>query len=93
MSWAGGLAEWIEDDTAFLSVAFSWKLPEAYQRAVYYQSQGYKVRAGGPAVYIRPKYLADVAQIGGEVDAVVRHNPQATFASRGCPVGCYGYSE
>ena len=89
MAWSGGLAEWTEGDTAYISVAFSWKLPEAYQRAIYYRAAGYNVRAGGPAVYIRPKYLADVAQIGGEVDAIVHHNPLATVASRGCPVGCY----
>jgi len=35
-----------------------------------------------------PKYLADVAQIGGEIEAITHHNPKATVASRGCPVGC-----
>jgi hypothetical protein len=89
MSWSGGFAEWIDGDTAFLSVAFSWRLPGAYQRAVWYRSQGYHVRAGGPAVWAVKKYLSAVAQIGGEVDALVHHNPQATIASRGCPVGCY----
>lgn len=89
MGWSGGFAEWIEGNTAYLSVAFSWKLPDAYQRAVWYRAQGLRVRAGGPAVFIRPKYLEGVAEIGGDVDAVVHHNPQATFASRGCPVGCY----
>lgn len=89
MGWSGGLAEWTEGDTAYLSVAFSWRLPDAYQRAVWFKAAGYRVRAGGPGVYARQKYLADVAEIGGEVDAVVHHNPQATFASRGCPVGCY----
>jgi hypothetical protein len=33
--------------------------------------------------------LEDVAELGGEVDALIHHNPQATVASRGCPVGCY----
>jgi hypothetical protein len=34
--------------------------------------------------------LADVAEIGGDYpDAVAKHNPLATFASRGCPVGCW----
>jgi hypothetical protein len=88
MSWTGGLAEWTEDDTTYLSVAFSWRLPDTYQRAVWYRSQGYRVRAGGPAVWIHPKYLADVAEIGGEVNALIHHNPDATVASRGCPVGC-----
>ncbi len=51
MAWSGGLAEWTEGDTAYLSVAFSWKLPAAYQRAVWYRSQGFTVRAGGPGMF------------------------------------------
>lgn len=91
MGWTGGLAEWIEGDTAFLSVAFSWKLPDAYQRAAWYKASGYRVRAGGPGMFAPSlrKYLADVADLGGEVNALIHHNPDATIASRGCPVGCY----
>lgn len=91
MAWSNGLAEWTDGDTAYLSVAFSWRLPDAYQRAVWYRSAGYKVRAGGPGMFapsIR-NYLYDVAEIGGNVDALIHHNPLATIASRGCPVGCY----
>lgn len=88
--WVGGLAEWTEGDTAFLSIAFTWKLDDAYQRAVWYRSMGYKVKAGGPGIFTRKHYLADVAEIGGDYpDAVWRHNPAATIASRGCPVGCW----
>jgi len=89
MTWTKGIAEWTEGDTAYLSLAFSWNLPEAYQKAIWYRSLGYKVRAGGPGTYVKSKYLESVAELGGEVDAIVRHNPDATFASRGCPVGCY----
>lgn len=91
MSWSGGLAEWIDGDTAYLSVAFSWMLPSAYQKAVWYRSQGYKVRAGGPGMFSPSlrMYLSSVADLGGNVDALIHHNPQATIASRGCPVGCY----
>lgn len=89
-NWVGGLAEWTEGDTAFLSIAFTWKLDDAYQRAIWYRSMGYKVKAGGPGIFTRKHYLADVAEIGGEhPDAVWRHNPAATIASRGCPVGCW----
>lgn len=88
-SWSDGLAEWIEGDTAYLSVAFSWKLPEARARAIWYRAQGMKVRAGGPGTFTQRKYLADVAEVGGAIaDAQVRHNPMATKASEGCPVGC-----
>lgn len=90
MGWAGGLAEWIDGDTAFLSVAFSWKLPDAYQRAAWYKVAGYKVKAGGPGLYAYPHYLDAVAEIGEEYpDAIIHHNPDATKASKGCPVGCY----
>lgn len=89
-SWVNGLAEWTEDDTAFLSIAFTWRLDDAYQRAVWYRAQGYRVRAGGPGIFTRKHYLADVAEIGGDIpDAITRHNPMATIASRGCPVGCW----
>lgn len=88
--WVDGLAEWTEDDTAFLSIAFSWKIGEAYQKAIWWRELGYKVRAGGPGLFTRPKELADVAELGGSLpNAVRRHNPMATTASRGCPVGCW----
>jgi hypothetical protein len=88
MSWRGGFAEWTEDHTAYLSVPFTWSLPAVYQRAAWLRAEGYRVRAGGPAVSLMPGYLADVAEIGGEVDALPHHNPEATFTSRGCPRRC-----
>lgn len=89
-AWVGGLAEWIEGDTAYLSIAFTWKLDEAYQRALWYKSLGFKVRAGGPGIFTRKHYLAEVAEIGGDIpDALRHHNPMATKASEGCPVNCW----
>lgn len=88
MKWSGGIAEWTENGTAFLSIAFSWKLPEAYQKAVWYKPLGYNVRAGGPGTFVKKNYLSDVAEVGGNVNALVHHNKNATIASRGCPVGC-----
>lgn len=91
VGWSGGLAEWTEGDTAYLSVAFTWMLQEARSRAQWYRALGYRVRAGGPATFVRRGFLADVTdELGGTLpDAVRRHNPAATFASRGCPVGCW----
>lgn len=89
-SWVNGLAEWTEGDTAYLSIAFTWRLDDAYQRAIWYRAQGFRVRAGGPGIFTRKHFLADVAEFGGDVpDALVHHNPMATIASRGCPVGCW----
>lgn len=88
--WVGGLAHWTEEDTAYLSVAFTWRIQEAYSLAVWYAAQGFKVRAGGPGLFTRKHDLAGVAEVGGDLpDAIWRHNPMATIASRGCPVGCW----
>src|SRR3546814_7978036 len=49
-----------------------------------------EVRAGGAATFTRKHHLAEVAEIGGTIpDALQRHNPMATKASEGCPVGCW----
>ena len=91
MTWAGGFAEWTEDDTAYLSVAFTWFLPHAYARSLWWRALGYRVVAGGPALFLpqMQRQLVGVAEIGRTYpDAIARHNPLATIASRGCPVGC-----
>lgn len=90
--WTGGLAEWTDGDTAYISIAFTWLLDHAYARALWYKALGYKVRAGGPALFLvkMQHELQDVAELGGDApDAIARHNPLATIASRGCPVGCH----
>ena len=88
--WTGnGLVEWTEGNTAFLSVVFTWKLYAAWRRAKRLAGQGYAVRVGGPAVALMPEYLSDVAQVGGDLpDVVARHNPNATFTTRGCLRRC-----
>ena len=90
--WRSGPVEWIDGRTAYLSVVFTWHVAKAWQRAVWLTEAGYNVRVGGPGVHVRTEAreaLRKIARVGGTVpDAVVRHNPQATFASRGCDVGC-----
>jgi hypothetical protein len=88
MAWPKRIVEWTDNGTACISVSFTWLLPEAYQRAVWLSGTGHRVQAGGPAVSLMPDYLADVAEVGGEVDALPRHNPNATFTSRGCIRRC-----
>src|SRR5262245_29720623 len=90
--WIGGLAEWQDGDTTYLSVAFTWKLDEAFARAQFARACGQRVVAGGPALFLnKMKHeLADVAEIRSDFpDAIAKHNPAATIASRGCPVGCW----
>jgi hypothetical protein len=91
MAWSGGLVDWVEGDTAFVSVAFSWRANDAFARCSWLSAEGYNVRVGGSGIVDRHirKQFEGIAEIGGEVDAITHHNPDATFASRGCPVGCY----
>jgi len=87
--WPKSLVEWTEGDTAYLSVVFTWDLPKAHMRAVWYRQLGYEVKAGGPACLLMPHYLADVALVNcGHPDVLWRHNPEATFTSRGCIRKC-----
>lgn len=97
-----------QGDTCYLSIAFTYKIPEAYTRALFAKACGKNVVAGGPAL-MDPKMRRQLPcfveiplktlVIDGEPvlvpadhpdgAAVQHHNPRATFASRGCPVGCW----
>ena len=87
--WPKKPVEWTKGNRAYVSVVFTWHLPEAYQRCAWYSVQGYSVQAGGPAVMLMPDYLASVATCNsGSLNALARHNPDATFTSRGCVRTC-----
>jgi hypothetical protein len=97
--WTKGIAHWREGDIAYLSVAFTWRLPQARALAESYRSVGCHVIAGGPGTFpkkIRDEWLGDVAEVPDPMnpknwlhDTTVRHNPMSTRASYGCPVGCW----
>lgn len=88
MSWAKGIVEWSENGVSYLSIPFTWNLPSAYSRCVWLRREGYAIRAGGPAVALMPRCLSEVAAVGGDTDALWRHNPTATFTTRGCIRRC-----
>jgi hypothetical protein len=90
--WAKGVVEWVEGDIAYLSIVFSWDVEQAYSRACWYRQAGYAVRVGGPGVFTskRAHEFDGIAEVGGSIpDTQRRHNPMATKASEGCPVGCW----
>lgn len=93
--WHKGIVEWTEGETAFISVVFSWDAQKAFARAVHYRQIGHDVRVGGPGIFVLSRHpiskqFREVATLGGSLpDVVTRHNPMATFASRGCDVGCW----
>ncbi len=91
-SWSGGITQWVVENTCYISVAFTWNIPKARERVLNAKALGLDVRVGGPAFFLpsMQKLITDVAQLDLHYpDAVSFHNPNATFASRGCPVGCY----
>lgn len=89
--WVRGVAHWSVESTAFVSVAFTWRLEEARRIVDQYKGLGYAVRLGGPGVFTMRKHVRDWGvEVGGEApDAIAKHNPMATRASYGCPVGCW----
>ncbi len=87
MGWSAGIAEWVENETAFVSVVFSWMVQQAYMRCVWLKSAGYHVKVGGPAVYLN-NYIFSEFDMTGRVDALIHHNKNAVFTSRGCIRKC-----
>ncbi len=41
MSWSKHPIEWTDGHGAYLSIAFTWNLPQAYSRCVWYRKLGY----------------------------------------------------
>jgi hypothetical protein len=82
--WRKGIAAWHVGKTLYLSVPFTWLLPEAKVLADAHRGP---VVAGGPAVQLMP---VDWAEMPATVpyDTLAMHNPLATFTTRGCPNHC-----
>ena len=91
MGWAKKIIAWQDVGRVFISVPFTWYLPQAKRMAAWYRAAGSIVYIGGPAVDLMPEYVNGTAhQVGGELYPLPlkRHNPDATFTSRGCPNQC-----
>lgn len=87
--WPKKPYKWIESDTLYISVPFTWNLPEV--RAEILQGSFYWSRAvvGGPAVKLMPEYLADMAEIRNSYPGVLQKiNSNATKSTEGCIRKC-----
>lgn len=91
-AWSGGIVEWVENGVVYMSVVFSWQLQEAYQLMKFHQNLGIKVVIGGPAVSLNLEMLKESNNkelgITHYPDAIAKHNPVATFTTRGCVRTC-----
>jgi hypothetical protein len=90
-NWLKGIAHWRLGKTVYLSIVFTWDLPEALR--IIESNPNKKFVVGGPAVKLMPDYLAGKAEIRdeieiGDVEPLMFHNPLATFTTRGCPNAC-----
>ena len=85
--WRKGIARWRMGEALYLSVPFTWLLPEARRIASDHTGPVY---AGGPAVDLMPEELEGVAtlDVPCPVPPLAMHNPLATFTTRGCPNRC-----
>ncbi len=86
-NWKKQIVTWKIGKTLYLSVVFTWQLPEAKKIAELHKGP---VIAGGPAVSLMPDYLRDVGDCQTETifPVLSMHNPMATFTTRGCPAQC-----
>jgi len=84
----GGYLEEVQGNRVYMSIVFTWLLPQAYSKAVWHRSLGRTVYAGGPAVDLHPDYLSDVAHVGGVAPFLRKHNPLATRTTVGCIRSC-----
>lgn len=80
-------------DAVYLSIVFSWHAPVARDIAMRYKSHA-DIECGGPGVFALAEWWK--RETGMTVKRGIderfdkqRGNYRMTFASRGCPVGCY----
>lgn len=87
--WSKNIFEWNAGDTLFLSIVFSWQLPQALKRIQQPKFGETKFVVGGPAVKLHPDYLTSYATYGYDIPGMLqKHNPDATKTSIGCVRNC-----
>lgn len=89
--WPKGPTYWTEGRSLFVSVPFTWNLPELKPRLSLIASGYDSVRVGGPAVDLLPDFLAGIPGVilGGQLERVLeRVHPMATRTTLGCVNRC-----
>lgn len=87
--WPRGPYYWIEDRILYISIPFTWNLPDVRAKILQHDFRYDRVIVGGPAVQLMPEYLKDIAETPGQLPGVLQKvNPFATKTTIGCPNKC-----
>ena len=87
--WPKRITEWHDGDTGYLSVPFTWLLPQARARIRQGDLLVRRWVVGGPAVRLMPDYPLGADQVDGDMPGVLqRVNPLATRTTIGCIRRC-----
>lgn len=88
--WPKAPTYWLEEDTGFVSVPFTWTIPEV---VTHLKSSLFANRwfVGGPAAYLQPEAFSEIDNVTilEHLPGVLqRVNPRATKTSEGCVRKC-----
>ena len=89
--WPKRPVQWIEDRRLFISIPFTWNLPEVYRRLWQRSIEWDRAIVGGPAVQLMPDFFDDIPDVetGDHYpDVLSKINPYATRTTVGCPRNC-----
>lgn len=86
--WPKAITEWHVGGTGYLSVPFTWCLPEAKRRVLQTDLFIKHWVVGGPAVRLMPDFDLPGASLEDMEGVLQRVNPQATRTTIGCPNAC-----
>jgi hypothetical protein len=90
--WPKGPTEWIDGDTLYVSIPFTWNLRDVWLKLAQRDLWWENAIVGGPAVELMPDYFdtfSEFVTIAHEIPGILqRVNPLATRTTIGCPNKC-----
>jgi len=89
--WPGKQTMWIENRILYISIPFTWNLPEVKSEIQQQSLLWDSVIVGGPATILIPGFFngMDFVKVGFSYPGVLQKiNPQATRTTRGCVHRC-----
>ena len=91
MEWPKKHVIWIKNRVLYMSIPFTWCLPDARAELMQMAYDWDSAVVGGPAVYLMPEYLSDLPYVEIKESfpgALQKVNPLATKTTTGCVRKC-----